>query len=87
MGRKIASFFRPLLKEHIDAMPKEPPRPMSPGVGGSSGSARDGRANQGFGRWSRGTSDAADDLEFEEENGDPKVLSQGYIIVRKRDLD
>jgi hypothetical protein len=28
-----------------------------------------------------------EDMIFEEERGDPKRLSQGYIIVRKRDLD
>ncbi|KAI1855439.1 hypothetical protein JX266_000304 [Neoarthrinium moseri] len=28
-----------------------------------------------------------EELIFEEERGDPKLLSQGYIIVRKRDLD
>ena len=28
-----------------------------------------------------------EDLLFDEERGDPKLLSQGYIVVRKRDLD
>lgn len=28
-----------------------------------------------------------EDLIFEEERGNPKLLSQGYIVVRKRDLD
>ncbi|ORY62485.1 SGNH hydrolase-type esterase domain-containing protein [Pseudomassariella vexata] len=28
-----------------------------------------------------------EDLIFEEERGDPKLLSQGYIVVRKSDLD
>jgi hypothetical protein len=28
-----------------------------------------------------------EELAFEEEQGDPKLLSQGYIVVRKRDLD
>jgi hypothetical protein len=30
---------------------------------------------------------AIKDLIFEEERGDPRLLSQGYIIVRKKDLD
>lgn len=30
MGEKVAVFFRPLLKEHIDALPNEPPSPVSP---------------------------------------------------------
>ncbi|KAI0545775.1 GDSL-like Lipase/Acylhydrolase [Xylaria curta] len=30
---------------------------------------------------------AIEDLIFEEERGDPRLLSQGYIIVRKKDLD
>ncbi|KAI1430127.1 GDSL-like Lipase/Acylhydrolase [Xylaria sp. FL1777] len=30
---------------------------------------------------------AVEDLIFEEEMGDPRLLSQGYIIVRKKDLD
>ena len=30
---------------------------------------------------------AVEDLIFEEERGDARLLSQGYIIVRKRDLD
>ncbi|KAI0206254.1 GDSL-like Lipase/Acylhydrolase [Astrocystis sublimbata] len=30
---------------------------------------------------------AIEDLIYEEERGDPKLLSQGYIIVRKKDLD
>ncbi|GAW12231.1 hypothetical protein ANO14919_015920 [Xylariales sp. No.14919] len=30
---------------------------------------------------------AIEDLIFEEEMGDPRLLSQGYIIVRKKDLD
>jgi hypothetical protein len=28
-----------------------------------------------------------EELIFEEERGNPKLLSQGYIVVRKRDLD
>lgn len=28
-----------------------------------------------------------EDMIFEEEIGDPKLLSQGYIVVRKADLD
>lgn len=28
-----------------------------------------------------------EDLLFDEERGNPKLLSQGYIVVRKRDLD
>lgn len=28
-----------------------------------------------------------EDMIFEEERGDPKLLSQGYIVVRKADLD
>ncbi|KAI3337812.1 SGNH hydrolase-type esterase domain-containing protein [Ustulina deusta] len=30
---------------------------------------------------------AIEDLIFEEEIGDPRLLSQGYIVVRKKDLD
>lgn len=30
---------------------------------------------------------AIEQLIFEEERGDPKLLSQGYIFVRKADLD
>lgn len=30
---------------------------------------------------------AIEDLIFEEEIGDPKLLSQGYIVVRRKDLD
>ncbi|KAI0597971.1 SGNH hydrolase [Biscogniauxia sp. FL1348] len=30
---------------------------------------------------------AIEELIFEEERGDPRLLSQGYIIVRRRDLD
>lgn len=30
---------------------------------------------------------AIEGLIFEEEMGDPRLLSQGYIIVRKKDLD
>jgi hypothetical protein len=30
---------------------------------------------------------AIEDLIYEEEMGDPRLLSQGYIIVRKKDLD
>ncbi|KAI0432635.1 SGNH hydrolase-type esterase domain-containing protein [Xylaria sp. FL1042] len=30
---------------------------------------------------------AIEDLIFEEEMGDPRLLSQGYIVVRKKDLD
>ncbi|KAI8629416.1 GDSL-like Lipase/Acylhydrolase [Xylariaceae sp. FL1651] len=30
---------------------------------------------------------AIEELIFEEERGDPRLLSQGYIIVRKKDLD
>lgn len=30
MGEKVAVFFRPLLKEHIDALPNEPPSPNPP---------------------------------------------------------
>jgi hypothetical protein len=28
-----------------------------------------------------------DDGNFDEENGNPKELSQGYVVVRKKDLD
>lgn len=30
---------------------------------------------------------AIEDLIFEEEMGNPRLLSQGYIVVRKKDLD
>ena len=30
---------------------------------------------------------AIEDLIVEEERGDPRLLSQGYIVVRRRDLD
>jgi hypothetical protein len=30
---------------------------------------------------------AIEELIFEEEMGDPRLLSQGYIVVRKKDLD
>ncbi|KAH9988701.1 hypothetical protein F4779DRAFT_610861 [Xylariaceae sp. FL0662B] len=30
---------------------------------------------------------AIEQLIFEEERGDPRLLSQGYIVVRKSDLD
>lgn len=30
---------------------------------------------------------AIEDMIFEEERGNPKLLSQGYIVVRKSDLD
>lgn len=30
---------------------------------------------------------AIQDLIFEEEMGNPRLLSQGYIVVRKKDLD
>ncbi|KAI0391569.1 GDSL-like Lipase/Acylhydrolase [Xylariaceae sp. FL0594] len=30
---------------------------------------------------------AIEDLIFEEERGDPRLLSQGYIVVRRKDLD
>lgn len=30
---------------------------------------------------------AIEDMIFEEERGNPRLLSQGYIIVRKSDLD
>lgn len=30
MGNKAAEFFHPLLKSHIEAMPRDPPSPVSP---------------------------------------------------------
>ncbi|KAJ2893092.1 GDSL-like Lipase/Acylhydrolase [Zalerion maritima] len=74
LGGKVADYFLPLLRNHINTMPRDPPSPISPSV-------------LAVRRRSRAKSDAADDKNFEEEQGDPKVLSQGYIIVRKRDLD
>ncbi|GAP84942.1 putative GDSL-like lipase [Rosellinia necatrix] len=37
--------------------------------------------------WDARQRKAIEDLIFEEEMGDPRLLSQGYIIVRKKDLD
>ncbi|KAJ2973043.1 hypothetical protein NUW58_g9041 [Xylaria curta] len=37
--------------------------------------------------WDAKQRKAIEDLIFEEEMGDPRLLSQGYIVVRKKDLD
>lgn len=51
---------------------------LIPLLGGPARSVSRRRASKGA---------ANDDAEIDEEAGDPKRLSKGYVVVRKKDLD
>jgi len=87
MGGHIADAFLKLHKEEAAeaAKPPTPGQPLIPGQPRTSGQPR--TPGQPLTPKRPAKSPRADKKTFEEELGDPKNLNEGYVVVRKKDLD